>query len=301
MSVGEKMLVFNEKVIVYNNNIDSENFHLSAIGILLPDKNYVVAREQNVSENNIIEYVTDGMGYIEINGITSRVKKGDCYCIRAGTAHRYYSDENNPYTKIWLSLSGSYVNDWLNLYGITLSPFIRKLNISGEWEKIKYYIENEPESMRENIILETHSIIYKLGSTKIEYNNSDSRSDSEPHYKDRRKFMLNAKKFIEKSATQPFRLDDLARLLSLSKSQLIRLFKKQYNVTPYAYSVECKLNIACTLLETSDLTIDEIAAKLCFYDRNHFNKCFLKDFGITPAAYRKKSLDKEQQIINNIN
>ena len=280
------MSVFNEKVIVYNNNRDSESFHLSAIGILLPDKNYVVAREGAGSENSIIEYIVEGVGYIEINGITSRVKKGDCYCIRAGTPHRYYSDEVNPYTKLWLSLSGSYTDEWLNMYGITLSPFIRRLDITDEWQTIRSCIEGNPEKLREDIVFATHSIIYRLGNAPTEYSSASAAVYGEAQVKDRRRLMLDAKKYIEKSATQFFSLDELARLLSISKSQLIRLFKKQYDITPYAYSVECKLNIACTLLKTSNISIDEIAARLSFYDRNHFNKSFRNAYGVTPAAYR---------------
>ena len=40
------------------------------------------------------------------------------------------------------------------------------------------------------------------------------------------------------------------------------------------------------MLEQSDATIYEIAAKCGFSDQGYFSKVFQKEFGITPSAYR---------------
>lgn len=275
------MAVFNEKVYLYDRNENSSEFHLSAAGLLSPDKNYVVAREK--SDNNIIEFVVSGAGFIEVDGITSRVRAGDCYCLRKGSSHKYYSDENDPYTKMWINISGTLPDAWLNLYDVTLTPYIKRLDISEQWQRLRDCIESG--GTHETIMLLVHEIIFRLSRAPIRYGMLNKTEET--HYKDRRRFILDVKKYIEKSATSALSIDELSAAFAISRSQLIRMFKKEYGITPYAYAMECRLQIAKTLLETSDLSIDEIAAKLCFCDRNHLNKLFIGHYGLSPAAYRK--------------
>ena len=43
------------------------------------------------------------------------------------------------------------------------------------------------------------------------------------------------------------------------------------------------------MLTETNLTVDDIASRLNFTDRNHFSKTFLKKTGKTPSAYRKSN------------
>lgn len=280
------MSVFNEQVILYDKNENSSEFYLSSMGILYPDKNYVIAREE--FNSNIIEYIVEGVGYIEVDGIISKVKAGDCCCLRKGYSHKYYSDESLPYKKIWINVSGTLIDSWLNLYDVTLTPYIKSINVLPEFDRLKSYIENGTSS--EKIILLIHDIIFRLSRAPVQYNALNVTEET--HCKDRRKFILDVKKYIEKSAIKPLSIDELSNVFSISKSQLMRLFKKQYGITPYAYALECRLQIAGTLLKTSDLSIDEIASKLCFCDRNHFSKAFVKYYKMSPSAYRRSLFNK---------
>ena len=53
------------------------------------------------------------------------------------------------------------------------------------------------------------------------------------------------------------------------------------------YINEYRLNIATNLLETTDMSIREIAVKVGVNNISYFNKIFKKKFNLTPKEYRK--------------
>ena len=61
------------------------------------------------------------------------------------------------------------------------------------------------------------------------------------------------------------------------------------------YINEYRLKIATNLLETTDMSIMEIAVKVGVNNISYFNKIFKKKFNLTPKEYRKnlKNIKKE--------
>ena len=86
---------------------------------------------------------------------------------------------------------------------------------------------------------------------------------------------------------QPLKIDDLAKLSGLSKSRYLFLFKKQYGVSPYNYQIMLRIDNAKTLLQSSDLSIRQIAERVGYSDQNYFSRLFMQRTGYTPTAYRK--------------
>lgn len=87
---------------------------------------------------------------------------------------------------------------------------------------------------------------------------------------------------------EPLSTADLAAKVSLSVSQFDRQFKKRFGTTPRKYVTNVRINAACQLLSSTDLTISDIALETGFYDQSHFTNQFTKIRGMTPAQYRRK-------------
>lgn len=66
------------------------------------------------------------------------------------------------------------------------------------------------------------------------------------------------------------------------------VFKKYMGQTIHKYIIELRITNAISLLEESDLSIDEIARETGFYDCSYFSKYFKKATGVSPKAYRQK-------------
>ena len=85
-------------------------------GVTYPDAFYHIERPN--STVTVIEYVTDGLGYVYENGKAVKVEKDSIYMIPKGEDHRYYADRESPYTKIFLNVGGSLCNDILSSYNL---------------------------------------------------------------------------------------------------------------------------------------------------------------------------------------
>jgi len=95
------------------------------------------------------------------------------------------------------------------------------------------------------------------------------------------------KEVIQKNLYENLNLEELAFLTSLSLSSFKRKFNSVYGTTPNKYITSKRLENAQTLLNTTDLTIAEIAYDSGFSDLGYFSKIFRKNFNVSPSEYRK--------------
>ena len=82
-------------------------------------------------------------------------------------------------------------------------------------------------------------------------------------------------------------INDIAKYVSLSVSQLNRLFKKEYGTTIYSYLLDCRIETAKSILKGTAMSVSEIAEKLNFTDEHYFSNIFKQQTGISPSKYRR--------------
>lgn len=78
---------------------------------------------------------------------------------------------------------------------------------------------------------------------------------------------------------------DLARSVGLSASRLRHIFKRETGVTLARFLGRMKLEHARRLLETSHLSVKEIAAEVGIPNESHFVRVFKKTYGLPPGRY----------------
>lgn len=78
----------------------------------------------------------------------------------------------------------------------------------------------------------------------------------------------------------------LADEVDLSVNYLRNVYKESTGENLSAYINRAKLSLICELLQTSDLSIQEISKKLGFSTSNYFFTYFKKHMGVTPKQYR---------------
>jgi transcriptional regulator GlxA family with amidase domain len=82
----------------------------------------------------------------------------------------------------------------------------------------------------------------------------------------------------------------IADNLGVSYSWFRKMFKKYVDVSPAQYYTNLKFLRAKELLDRTDLSITDIAYKLCFENVGQFSTFFHKKEGIPPLQYRKEKL-----------
>ena len=96
-----------------------------------------------------------------------------------------------------------------------------------------------------------------------------------------------AAKFLCDSPEHP--VAGAAKLAHMSRSLFQKRFKEVYGMPPVEYRNRSRLQTAMLLLETTDLPIKDIAARLGFCDVAYFHKSFRSATGMTPTEYRSAS------------
>lgn len=96
--------------------------------------------------------------------------------------------------------------------------------------------------------------------------------------------------YMEKHLAGKITLDELAAVVSLEKSYLIRLFRKETGTTPFQLLAAMRLDRACDLLATTEMKISEIATSTGYGSASFFISEYKKRFGVPPEAHRKNML-----------
>ena len=101
------------------------------------------------------------------------------------------------------------------------------------------------------------------------------------------KYLQEIQEVVDKQMIQgDLQLDTIARLMGTSKSTLSRRIKQITGCAPSAYILQLRLDHACHLLTSSDLSIGEISLACGFDDMSYFSRVFRQNYEITPSQYR---------------
>ena len=251
------------------------NFPLrvSMCGITYPTKNYYIKRSP--VRGFVLEYVISGQGYVIVDGKKHMVSAGNCYLLKMGEQCEYFADESNPYHKLWVNFYGSFAHDIVSKYQLIDTVYF--CNLNGEFEKL-FKLEEISTSL--SVIHFKAAAIITDMLLKLAESCQQPKNASEIAKQVYRKIIT--------SINLPFRLEDLSKELCISKSELIRHFKRAYGIPPYKYLINLRINHAKNMLTNEKLSVSEIAEFLCFSDQFYFANIFKQHVGISPLQYRKK-------------
>lgn len=85
---------------------------------------------------------------------------------------------------------------------------------------------------------------------------------------------------------RPITLDELAERSALSRRSYLRQFAKATGTTPIKWLIEQRIQASLALLESSDLGIEQIAARVGFESPVTFRHHFVRQMHTTPSEYR---------------
>ena len=86
----------------------------------------------------------------------------------------------------------------------------------------------------------------------------------------------------------PRSMEQIAQELQISPSGLRKKFKDATGLSPTLYRQKKRLERSEEFLCCTDLPLEEIAQRCCFYDTAHFCRDFKRQKGVPPGEYRKK-------------
>ncbi len=97
--------------------------------------------------------------------------------------------------------------------------------------------------------------------------------------------------YISENVKDKFNLDDMAKMMFISKSSLCHKFKEATGISLMDYILQEKVKASFYML-ADGMNNRQIAEKLALSDEYYFSKLFKKTVGISPKEYKKIYIQK---------
>ena len=98
----------------------------------------------------------------------------------------------------------------------------------------------------------------------------------------------NITAYIDQHYQEAISSETMARITGVTPHYFSEYFKKQCGICFCDYVNQVRLFRAMNLLDTTDLSIKEIAASVGFYSQAYFTRMFTRHFSLSPRDYRQK-------------
>ena len=96
--------------------------------------------------------------------------------------------------------------------------------------------------------------------------------------------------FIDAHLSEPIKVDDLAKVSGVSVRRLYRLFSERFDLSPAAYLLRRRLDVARSLLESGEGGLAEIGFATGFSSQAHFTTAFRSRWGTTPGRFQRAAV-----------
>lgn len=229
-------------------------------------------------------YITNGGGYFESKSCRrQKIESGSIILLFPNEWHTYEPDKESGWMEYWVGFSGEHIDSRVvNGFFTPANPIYKigfNLSLVTLYEDILNYASEEKTGYQQII---SSILLYMLGMVfYINKNLAFNDSFAEKKINEARIIMKNE---IENNAS----VKKIAHDLNVSYSWFRKMFKKYADVSPAQYQANLRWLRAKELLNTTDLSIAEIAYRLSFETPSRFSTFFRQREGISPLLYRQE-------------
>lgn len=100
--------------------------------------------------------------------------------------------------------------------------------------------------------------------------------------------IMPALALLSERLPHPLAREDAARACGLGRSRFTALFRETMGVSFQEFRRRSRIAYAATMLLTTALSLEDIAARTGFSDASHLHRAFVQEYGCTPGEYREQ-------------
>ena len=228
------------------------------------------------NENQCIELVTDGRGWVEVEGKWVEVNPGDLLWHVAGDCTIGRSDPGNPYSCLAVRFQDG-------------EPPHRRVPRLTRWEEI------------DEVRLFTHQVVQLHADDAFDsgvllrYILSRVHFQAELYLRIQKERGLPAElqlvlELVNRRFAEPLRLTALAGVAGWSVPHLHDRFKERLGFSPHQALIRRRIQVARELLASTNDPIKSVAGKCGFTTASAFCVQFKKSTQLSPKEYRERQL-----------
>ncbi|MEK5235642.1 AraC family transcriptional regulator [Paenibacillus sp. FSL L8-0470] len=226
-----------------------------------------------------------------VDGKMSLVQPGDLLIYRPGEPYHLEVDAINGKIEsgdYYLLCEGSWIEEWwesqlrLTQQRVHLDEGMLSLwqQLSIEQHRIA---QGNPELIR-HLLCALCLSFDRLSGEAVSGPNPQGRSNE---------LVLRMRRYINKNALNPLRVEEVARFAGLSVSRAVHLFKELTGYTIIQYTQEIRLSNALERIRFTDLSLENIAGSCGFGTYSYFHKVFKARYGLSPKEIRSRPASAE--------
>lgn len=231
----------------------------------------------------LIHYILAGTGTFRVSDVEYHLHAGQGFLIEPNYQTYYVADKYTPWSYVWVGFTGKYADELVDQLG--LSEDLPTFNNHYSYELvdcINHIMKLPPDKPENELLANSYLLRFLSFIARSKPINAPHTTLQKNQYVDQAIHYLST--HIATAST-----DQLARAVSLDRSYLSGLFKKTTGLTPSQHIRNFRITKARHLLESSQLTIDEIAQASGYEHANSFSRIFKRTYGLNPREYRKQA------------
>lgn len=281
MKCLEKGLKENSKIYFLTQNIaySRDFFSMTVCGHFFATPKYRIKRNGGVSP--LFFFICEGELTIILENEKIVARKNQIVLLDCNKSHEYFTQNHCEF--LFFHFDGGESVKILNQLVQKNKSIVFNLL---EFEQIKNFLENllfQFEESNSVSDIEISCLVYKFLCFLQMENQFSASKETE-----NRKNIEKTINYIRDSIYDEITLDDLAKEAALSKYHFSRIFKKETGFSPLEYVFNTKINLAKTILITTNRKIADIALDLGFSSESSFINAFKSRTGFSPNGFRKK-------------
>lgn len=235
-------------------------------------------------------FVLFGRGtVITAEGKMYKIKRGESFLLYQDEYYNYYPDPQDPWTYIWVELTGDNMEAMFRQCGFTKENFHRALSGFDSYVEL---LKSMKDAFDESDVQQMRACAYLiLIMSKCIEEEREGRADFKIIRK--RRQVRDILTYMNNNFSLPLTNENIAAENGISVRALTALFAELLQMTPVQYMNAYRISVACERFQLTDMSVAEVAKWSGFDDVKYFSRVFRKEKGMSPQEYKKAKPDED--------
>jgi len=232
----------------------------------------------DVRDAYVIHIVLEGEGTLIKNGKRMRLQKDKAFLTRAGEPFTYRADSDNPWHYVWIIFRGKKAEEAVVEMGFTEDRCVISVEDTSKIaEVILKALKLRGVTPADNHL--RYAFMYQV----FHYLCADKKNlvNLEPNGAE------IAAAYIKENIRKKITVNGLASMIGFNRSQLFRLFRSTYNMSPNEYILNHRLEVSMSIIRNTNFPLARISEETGFANYENFSRRFKEKFGVKPSEIRK--------------